>query len=174
MHIVINKGFTLIELVVTLSVGSILLAVAAPNYQVFVQNSRLSAQNNSFASALILAKSEAVKRSSPATVCPSTSGTACAGGTNWSNGWLVFADPDGDGVVDAGEQIIQVSPALTGGNTLSSGARTRVTFAPSGFTLGFADTFSSCDDRGATHSKALVLNNQGRLHTDTVGTGVCL
>jgi len=118
----------------------------------------------------MLAKSEAAKRSSPTTVCPSTDGATCTGGAVWSNGWLVFSDPNGDGVVDAGEQIIQVGMPLTGGNTLTNGLR--VTFAASGFTLGFNNTFSLCDSRGAAMSKRLVLNNQGRLRTET-GGGTC-
>ncbi|TXI20272.1 MAG: prepilin-type N-terminal cleavage/methylation domain-containing protein [Nitrosomonas sp.] len=167
-----QNGFTLIELIVTLSVVSILLSVAAPSYRTFVQDSLLSAQNNSFYSALALAKSEAIRRSSFATVCPSTNGTGCTGGKIWSNGWLVFADDNGNGIVEAGEQILQVNAALSGGNTMKSAARTRVTFSASGFSSGYADTFSLCDSRGASHSKAIVLNNQGRFRSET-GTGAC-
>ena len=172
MIMVISRGFTLIELLVTLSVASILLAMAVPSYRVFVQDSLLLTQSNSFSSAMTLAKSEAVKRSSPATICPSTNGTGCTGGTVWSNGWLVFADTNGDGAVDVGEDIIQVNAALTGGNILQSGARIRVTYAASGYTIGFADTFSLCDSRGAAVSRRIILNNQGRLRTET-GGGAC-
>lgn len=164
-------GFTLIELLVTLSVASILLTMAVPNYRVFVQDSLLITQVNSFLSAMTLAKNEAIKRSGPVTVCPSTSGTGCTGGTVWSAGWIVFADADNDGAVDAGEEIIHVGSALSGGNTLSSG-RQRVAFEASGFSLGFNTTFSLCDSRGASASRALVLSNQGRFRTE-VGTGAC-
>lgn len=167
-----NRGFTLIELLITLSVASIMLAIAAPSYRVFVQDSQLIAQSNSLHSAMMLAKSEAVKRSSPATICSSTNGTACNGGAVWSNGWLVFADTNNDGAVDAGEQIIQVGSPLSGGNALNYNNGARVTFAASGFAVGFNGTFSLCDDRGAAKSKRLTLNNQGRLRTET-GGGAC-
>lgn len=167
----VQMGFTLIELLVTLSVASILLTMAVPNYRVFVQDSLLITQVNSFSSAITLAKNEAIKRSGSATVCPSTNGTGCTGGTDWSNGWIVFADADSDGAVDAGEEMIYVGSALSGGNTLSSG-RPRITFAASGFSLGFNTTFSLCDSRGISSSRALVLSNQGRLRTE-VGTGAC-
>lgn len=170
MYMAINRGFTVIELLVTLSVASILLAVAAPSYRTFVQDNQLIAQSNNFFSAIMLAKSEAVKRSSPATICPSTNGTTCAGGTTWTSGWLVFADVDGDGTVDVGEEIIRVGTALPIGNTLTSrGLQTRVTFAASGFTPGFFNTFSLCDSRGPAMSRSLILNAQGRLRTDTGG-----
>jgi type IV fimbrial biogenesis protein FimT len=170
MIMVISRGFTLIELLVTLSVASILLAMAVPSYRVFVQDSLILTQSNSFSSAMMLAKSEAVKRSSPVTICSSTDGLSCNGGNVWSGGWLVFADTDGDGAVDPNE-IIQVSAALSGGNTLSGG-RNRVTYAASGYTIGFADTFSLCDSRGAAVSRGIILNNQGRLRTVT-GGGTC-
>ncbi|SEM96633.1 GspH/FimT family pseudopilin [Nitrosomonas marina] len=172
-NLAIDKGFTLIELVVTLSVAGILLAVAAPNYQEFVQESRITAQSNSILSSMMLTKSEAIKRNSPATICPSTSGTACTGGTVWSNGWIVFADTNGDGVVDAGEEVIQVAAAFTGGNTLQTGGGDlRVTFSANGFSMGFNSTFSLCDSRGSAHSRAVILNNQGRVRTEK-GSAVC-
>ena len=174
MIMAISRGFTLIELLVTLSVASILLTMAVPSFQVFVQDSLLLTQSNSFSSAMMLAKSEAVKRSSPATICSSTNGTSCNGGAVWSNGWLVFADADGDGVVDANE-IIQVGAPLTGGNTLTFAAfgdPSRVIYAASGFALASNGTFSLCDSRGAAMSRRIILNNQGRLRTET-GGGAC-
>ncbi len=172
MYTAINRGFTVIELLVTLSVASILLAVAAPSYRTFVQDNQLIAQSNNFFSAMMLAKSEAIKRNSPITICPSTNGTACAGGTIWTNGWIVFEDADGDGIVGAVVDIIRVGTAIPGQSTLKSGNRTRVTFAASGFTLGFNDTFSLCDSRGAATSRRLILTAQGGLRT-VKGGGAC-
>lgn len=166
-----QSGFTLIELMVTLSVAIIILSVGVPNYRVFVQDSLLIAQSNSFHSAIALTKSEAIKRSSRVTLCPSSNGTSCTGGTAWSNGWIVFTNPNGNNVVDAGDEILQVGAALSGGSTLSGG-KTRITFTSNGFSMASNDTFSLCDSRGATYSKVLVLNNQGRIHAET-GTGTC-
>ena len=93
--------------------------------------------------------------------------------TIWSSGWIVFADANSDGVVDTGEEIIQVSAALTGGNTLQTNAGDiRVTFAADGFTMGFNTRFSLCDSRGVAHSRTLILNNQGRVRTEK-GTAAC-
>lgn len=169
----IQCGFTMVELLVTLSLASILLSVAVPSYRTFTQDNLMVVHSNNFASSIALAKSEAIRRSSQATMCPSTNGTSCTRGTVWSDGWLVFADANGNGVVEAGDQILHVNAALSGGNTLRSGpTRTRVTFTANGFSSGFNGTFSLCDSRGATYSRALVLNNQGRLRSET-GTGTC-
>lgn len=166
-----QNGFTLIELLVTLSVASILLSVAAPSYRTFVQDNLLVTQSSSFYSTLALAKSEAIRRSSFVTVCPSTNGTSCTGGVVWSNGWLVFSDRNNNGVVEAGEEILQVGVAFSGGNSFS-GARARVTFTANGFSMASNDTFTLCDSRGAAYSKAIILNNQGRFRIET-GAGTC-
>lgn len=165
-------GFTLIELMVTLSVMAILLAVAVPNFQSFILNSRITTQTNNFIMALMLARSEAVKRGSTVTVCSSTDGTSCAGSSKWEGGWLVFVDADGDGVVDTGDLPVQVGQALSGGNTLNGYARTRVTYSGNGFASGFNGTFSLCDSRGVTFSRDIIVNNQGRVHAET-GKGTC-
>ena len=164
-------GFTLIELIIVLSIASILLSMAIPNYSAFVQDSLLTAQSNNFASTLALAKSEAIKRSSRVSICPSTNGTGCTGGSVWSNGWVVFANPNGDSTIDAGEEILQVGSALSGGNTLA-GTKTRITFTSNGFVMGFFDSFSLCDRRGIAYSKKIILNSQGRTRFET-GNGAC-
>lgn len=167
-----QRGLTMIELLVTLSVASILLSVAVPSYNNFVQDNLLVIQSNNFSSSIALAKSEAIKRSSQTTICPSTNGTSCTGGVVWSNGWLVFSDVNGNGVVDGNDEILLVNTALTGGNSLRSGERTRITFTANGFSSGFNGTFTLCDSRGATHSRAIVLNNQGRMRVEK-GSGSC-
>ncbi|MBS0424311.1 MAG: GspH/FimT family pseudopilin [Proteobacteria bacterium] len=161
-----HNGFTMIELLVTMSIASILLSLAVPSYRTFVQDNLLMMQSNNFYSTLALAKSEAIRRSSPVTVCPSTNGTSCTGGVVWSNGWLVFLDVNNNGVVEAGEEILQVGPAFTGGNTFT-GTKLRVIFTANGFSMGSNDTFTLCDSRGTSYSKAIILNMQGRFRTET-------
>jgi type IV fimbrial biogenesis protein FimT len=173
MYIAINRGFTLIELLVTVSVASILLAVAAPSYRTFVQDNQLTAQSDTFFSAMMLTKSEAVTRNSPVTICPTADGTTCTGGTNWTNGWIVFADANNDDAPDATE-VIRVGTKLPGQSTLTSKSTPMVTFAASGTPLGFNnDTFSLCDDRGAPYYRTLVLSAQGSLRTDKGKGGAC-
>lgn len=168
----INHGFTLIELMVTLSVASILLSVAVPSYRSFVQDTLLITQSNNFSSALALAKSEAIKRNTLVRICPSTNGTGCADSTTWSNGWIIFVDSNSNRTMDAGEQILQVTPAFTGGNTLTANRSELITFRQDGFSPGSADTYSVCDARGSSYSKAIVLSNQGRFRTES-GSGSC-
>lgn len=163
-------GFTLIELLVTMTIAAILLAIAVPNFITFVQNSRLTRQANDFVTALNYAKSEAIKRGVRVSVCSRATDTSCSGSTTWDSGLLVFVDPNGDGSIDLGEDVLQVRQQLESGNTLR-GSRARVTYQNSGFS-GSADTFRLCDARGTASGRAITVNRQGRV-TTTTGTASC-
>lgn len=118
------RGFTLIELIVTLSVATILVSIAIPNYQTFVMSNRMSSQANNLITAFGLARSEAVKRALNVTVCASSDGATCVGG--WADGWIV-RDTGG---------VIRVQQALGGATTLTGGAdvASTITFTSGGRT----------------------------------------
>ena len=121
-----QTGLTLIELMVTLAVAIILVAVGMPLFSGIVANNRAVAQTNSMVSALNLARSEAVRRGTPVAVCASTTALptaspACATSSPvWTNGWFVFADDDDDGVVDGGETLLRMWDALPANATVTA------------------------------------------------------
>ena len=82
-------GFTLLELVITIAVLAILLALAVPMFTSTINNNRLAAQANELVTSLQLANSEAVRRNARITVCPSTDGATCAASGPWT-GWLTI------------------------------------------------------------------------------------
>jgi len=169
-------GFTIPELMITIAVLSILLVIAIPSFQTLVQNNRMTSQINEFTTALLLARSEAVKRNVPVMLCavddPAPSPLDCDG-TNWETGWMVVADADSDDTVAADAEdcdtgadcVLAVSGPLQGGNTLrgTSGPNTlsSITYLPTGAAepTGF---FTLCDDRGGDHAKAVVVTSTGR------------
>lgn len=110
-----RRGFTLVEVIVTIAVLAILATIAIPNYQRFVVESRMTTQANDLLTALHLARSEAVKRNAPVSVN--------AVGGDWANGWEV---------VDADGAVMRAFAALKGGSTLDGGGVNTLTFQPNG------------------------------------------
>ncbi|WP_197023893.1 GspH/FimT family pseudopilin [Microbulbifer sp. HZ11] len=85
-----QRGLTLIELMITLAVLAVIVAIAVPNFNTMIQNNRSLSLGEELASALNYARSEAVKRSTRVTLCGSTDGSACNGA--WTDNWIVVLD----------------------------------------------------------------------------------
>lgn len=78
------EGFTLVELMVTLSVIAILAVVAVPSMGWMANASRLSGSADDMVTLLQMARSEAVRRNAQVQVCASSNGTSCSGATTWT------------------------------------------------------------------------------------------
>ena len=94
-----NRGFTLIELVVTICILGIVMAIAIPSFTSTIRNNTIASISNNMIASLNYARSEAIKRNTPVSVCAPTDSSYSACGSNWSLGWLVFVNPNGANVV---------------------------------------------------------------------------
>lgn len=101
------KGFTLIELMVTLAVSLILLSVGFPAYQELSANSRMTTVTNSFVAYLQFARNEAVERNRPVSLCPSGDGRSCQESSAWGDGWIVFTDAGNAGALDSSDELLR-------------------------------------------------------------------
>ena len=139
------KGFTMIELVVTMAVLAILVALAAPSFESVFNNNRLTGNANQLLTGLQSARMEAVRRNARVVVCRNDdpdAALACNTAAGAWQGWMSFVD-DGagggtarDGVLNGTETVLssgnftapsqlQASPAISGGNQ-------RIIFSPDG------------------------------------------
>jgi len=121
-----NRGFTLIELVITMTVVGILAAIAVPSYQGFINSNRLTASTNDFVGDISFARVESMKRQAGSTgngqvvVCVSTNGTNCAASpATWASGWISFWDQDGDGSFNTanGDVLLKIHNSLSSNMT---------------------------------------------------------
>ncbi len=115
-----SGGFTLVELMITVVIVGILLALAGPSFVELLERNRMQTTASNVYTSLMLARSEALKRNRDVEVCSSTSGTACDPNEAglWQDGWLVWVDTDGDTSVDDPNEVLSVRGALYGGDTL--------------------------------------------------------
>lgn len=111
------RGFTLMELVMTLAVAGVLTAIALPDFTRFIVRNRIVTEANTFVASLAFARSEAIRRQEPITLCASSDGQTCNSMT-WQTGWIVYgATPQGQTVLRAGgpfaEGAVTMLPAPT-------------------------------------------------------------
>lgn len=169
------KGFTLIELMVTLAIAVIVLTVGVPSFMATIQNNRITTTVNDFVSDLNLARSEAIKRGSRVTLCKSADGNSCTQSGDWSQGWILFSDPNDDASFnedeEEGETLLRVHQALRDDNASLTGnqnLRDYISYIGTGFaqlTSGGIQngTLVLCDSRDfGDHARAIVLNRTGR------------
>ncbi len=170
-----NLGLTLVELLITLTIVSIVVGLAVPSFSALTKSNALTSQSNYFTSAIQLARSEAIKRNTRVIVC-TRSGTSCGTTSDWEDGWIVFADDDRDSLLDAGEEI-RVFDELPAGYTLrpNDTRRRGVSFNSAGTIDGGLSrvSFALCDPSGdIDDARELVLNAAGRIRADE-GVAVC-
>lgn len=120
-----TSGFTLVELMITVAVLAILVAIGFPSFQSVLRSNRVATGTNELIASLALARSEAIRNTVSSGVCPSANGTSCS--DDWSAGWLVWQDVDGNGNLDGTEPVLRYSQARTG-LELSSGAVVKFVF----------------------------------------------
>ena len=126
-----SSGLTLIELLITLSVASILLTIAVPSLWSMVEDNRLTAEANAFLTDLSIARGQAIARGRRVTMrrckpdsngrCTQSSGAYLPGetGGDWADGWVVWADKDNDDQHDSNEEVIRLHNSLSGSLSLS-------------------------------------------------------
>ncbi|MEM6640262.1 MAG: GspH/FimT family pseudopilin [Pseudomonadota bacterium] len=133
-------GFTLVEMMVVISVAIILVGLGAPSFANVLRQNRITAAVNDVIAGFQLARSEAAKRGVPVRLCPAEGPNpdSCSG-TDWATGAIAFVDLNGDGTRDtnsgSGEDTLYVRSSL-GANifvNVSTPLRDGLTFSGDGF-----------------------------------------
>lgn len=160
------NGFTLMEALIAVVIAGVIASIALPS----LQSARASAYASQARAEMLETIMAAVRHSALAgtevVLCQPTDAAVgqCAASTNWTAGWALFADLNGNRTREANEPVIHRQAPLEGGVRLwTTGGRTRLIFQPNGGNAGSNVTFTLCDDRGPSKAVTFVLANDGRM-----------
>ncbi len=153
-------GWTLTELLITLAVASIVLALSVPDMGALVADRAVQGEAQAFQSALRLARHEAMRFGEVVSVCardPEGGDTVHAcwpEGRSWSAGWLVFVDRGQRGVVDAEDRVLLVHQPVRG-SSLVQATLSRVSFQPTGISFNAASSFRFVPAQARNEAQAM-------------------
>lgn len=157
------RGFTLVELLVALTVSAVLLVAAVPAYRSIVLDNARAAAVNDLVAALTLARSEAQKQRRQIVVCPLADGNCRPAVRNWNGGWLVYADRGevSPPVFEAGDPVLAVF-GRRGADVLVRGNVGAFVFRPAPL-RNVNGTVTFCDRRGSAQARAVIVAPSGRV-----------
>lgn len=156
-----SHGFSLIELMVVISIVAILAAIAIPSFTGSLLSGKLRAYANNLVASSHLARGEAIKRNAVVRLCSSNNGTTCSGA--WKDGWIVLSESN---AVIQRQQAVDANYQITGGaNTLS--------FQPTGVgTTQVTLTICRASPVGS-QEREVTISATGKPSVAKTSTGVC-
>lgn len=172
-----QRGVTLVELLVVLALAGLLLSIATPAFTALVAAQRSSAASNAIIGAVRLARAAAISHRRAVVLCPAA-GQHCGGHADWPGGAWIFADDNGNGERDADETVYGRLPPFERGAGLhwrSFRNRSYLRFLPTGLTAWQNGHFHYCPaDGDPAYARMIILNAAGRtrLAPDRDGDGV--
>lgn len=169
------KGFSLIEALIVMAVAAIGLAVGVPSYQGMTERTRISSAMHLLTAHMASARNTAISYRIPTVVCPSNQAGGCRTDGDWSQGWLMFFDPDGNRQPDLPQDILRdenapIHPSL---RIVSSGGRVQLRYLPDGRSAGSNLTVRLC--REDKLMGRVIVNNGGRVRSERAsGSTPCM
>lgn len=158
------SGFTLLELIVGTAVLAILLQIAIPAMSSLLASWQRDAATRTVTNHLVLARSEAIRWSRRVVMCSSEDGIQCAPSSHkeWTAGWLVFQDLDGNNLFSSSDKLIAVSQSVSGIQRITGNASAqRFVFLPTGMMSSTMATLEVVPRTGKTQK--ITVNRVGRV-----------
>lgn len=181
-----QRGFSLLELMVTLAVAAILLVIAVPSFRDLMHRSQVSSASNELLASMAYARTEAITRGQLVSMCPSANGEAeCADDNAFESGWIVYTYPAGAASANlayASSAILLRATTVRPGVSVRAKDGTVITFGQQGqlkpsTPLKLITCYRTGDSTGAGESTTktpgaeLDVNGSGSVTTKSLGDG---
>ncbi|HDS0922817.1 TPA: GspH/FimT family pseudopilin [Stenotrophomonas maltophilia] len=165
-----SQGISLVQLLLAVGILATLAAIAVPPFSDLLDRMRADRVRMQLLSAFAAARSTAITRRHPVSVCASDDGHHCT--RDWSAGWLIYLDPGQDAQPAARQDVLhyQPGPRNQGINAVGSAGRPALRFAANGRSFGSNLTVAVCV-RGRRRAEVRV-NNSGRARSHTLAESV--
>jgi type IV fimbrial biogenesis protein FimT len=186
------RGFTLIELMVVMTVVAILATLAAPSFTRLLQSNTISSNVNLFLADMRFARSEAIRLGGAVVICrsdaPEAASPTCGsgsgpGGNGWVSGWIIYQDLDNDGNKDNTspvDPLLRVQAPITSMDSIvegGSGSSTKIRFTTTGRLLNLSSGATQFQFGGGNYSnevqRVVCVNLSGRARIAGDGNSSC-
>lgn len=158
-------GFTLIELMFTLSIAAILGMLAVPSFSGLVARTESRNANLDLVGALHVARGQSVQLGTRTLLCTSSDGEHCSDSTHWEHGWLLAADRNHDSMPD-GPPLLVSGTVPQGVVMLGSEWRSRIRFHANGSAPGSNTSITVCHRGQPDSARRIVVSNVGRIRQE--------
>jgi type IV fimbrial biogenesis protein FimT len=162
-----HAGVTALELMITLAIAAVLLATGLPSYERFTQRQRMKAAVEALHNDLLAGRIDAVYRNTIVLACPGDPALGCSGTNDWTEGWIVFRDPNRDRSRQPDEALLRHGQGVEQVHIFSADSRIEIHFFPDGSAPGSNGSISLCGLGGPEMARKLVISNVGRIRRDT-------
>ena len=164
------NGFTLIELMISVSIVAIVAAIVIPNFNEFIVRMRVDNEISQLHRLLLTARNSAINANRDVTLCPIDNNSHCT--TDWQNNIIVFVDINDDSIYspELNEVIIRIKSSAKINDKLQYGLfRKKIKFAATGRTTGWGSngTLKYCPEHNTELSRAIVIATSGRFYPST-------
>ena len=156
----IQKGLTLIEMLITLAIVAIIATAVSPSIQSILIKNRIVSEINELSAVIQFARNNAIEQQITTVVCPSADYLACT--TNWNDPKIVFIDADNNGNRAANEELLASTGPISDNNELTGPANS-LFFSPTGESSANVELLLCHTSKKAEYARSLTIALQGRV-----------